>query len=123
MREESDAREDRELCVRELVHHRPRSGDRKERVLVAPHQLHRNVDSSMNVGELGHVAHVEALQEFGGGVAVGGDVVERSEEELVELALEQRPVHEGVAEHEPSPPDPVRAGDPTEPCTQAGQTA
>ena len=63
--------------------------NRKERIVFAPYELHRNVNPWMHLGELGDVISVEALQKFDCGISTRGCFVQRSEEELVEFAVEQ----------------------------------
>lgn len=75
----------------------------------------------MDVGQFGDIAHAEALEQLCSGVEVGRVLVERPEEELVELTFEERSVDERAAEHESHPTDLLRPGDPTESGAQRWQ--
>jgi hypothetical protein len=82
--------------------------------VLAPHQLDGRGDAGVHGGEVVHMVHVEALQQAHRGRAPLGRLVERPQEELVELAVEQRPVGERVAEHEPVAAQLPLTGDPSE---------
>ena len=49
-------------------------------------------------------------------------LVQRLEEELVELAIEQRPIEERVAEHEPAAAEPWLSGELTQRGAEAGNS-
>lgn len=63
MDEEAPALHDVKARVGEGADHLPRPRDRKERVLIAPHELHRNVDLRVHRAEREHELRVEAPQE------------------------------------------------------------
>ena len=93
---------DLEAGVGEGGHHLLGPRQREERVLVAPHQLDGHVDAAVDRAQVVHACCVvEAAQQPDrrrrrrSGRSCSG-----REEELVELAVEQRPVGEGVAEDE-----------------------
>ncbi len=88
--EQAGARDDLEPGVGERTDHLLGPIHRKERVLITPDQLHRDVDSPMDLGEIVHVLAVEASQQPHGSIAVRGRRIQRTQEELLELAVEQR---------------------------------
>ena len=87
--EQARALDHLEPRVGERVDHLARPRDGEERIPVAPDELHGDGDPAVDVGELAHVAGVEAPEQLHRGVLVLARVVDRSEEELVELAVEQ----------------------------------
>ena len=104
----------RELSVRERPRHLFRPCNGKERITISPDELNRNVDAPVQFGELTDVSDLEAAEYLDGGRTTVGQRVEWLEEELGELAIDQRGVHKDVAEHEPTSSNPWLPGNPAQ---------
>ena len=87
--------------------------------MLAPHQLDGDVDAPVQVAERPHVGEVEAAEQAHRRCAVLGRTMQRLEEELVELAVEQRRVGECVAQDEAVAAQPWLARQPTESGTES----
>ena len=112
--EQAGPLDDVQSGVRERANHRSGAVERKERILLAPDELDRYLDRSVNGGELAHVTHVEASQESDRGIEVWSRGVQRLEEELIELSVEQGGVGERATEHESIAPKVPTLDDPGE---------
>jgi hypothetical protein len=75
---------------------------REEAIVLAPHEQHGCGDPPVELAEPTHEVDVEAAQELRGGGAMHRRAVQRLQEELVELAVEQRSVDERITEDEPA---------------------
>ena len=123
MAEQAGALDDRELGVGEGPDHLAGLRDREERILNAPHELDRDVEATVHVAQVPHVPLVEGAQHLHRRIAASGIVVERPEEELVELAVEQGRIGEGVAEDERVAAESRSTGGPAQSGAEAGEGA
>ena len=119
MGEQPGALDHGELGIGERADHLLGPLERQERVLVAPDQLHRDRDLLMQSVEISQVLVVEAAQYADGCIATFRRLVQRPQEELVELAVEQRRVRERGSEHQRVAADPRPTGHPAEPCAES----
>lgn len=76
----------------------------------------------MHRRQVAYVLLVEAAEESDRRSLTLREVVQRLEEELVELAVQQRRIGEGVTQHEPIAAEPGPAGHPAESRAEPGQT-
>ncbi len=67
--EQAGAFDDLEPGVGERADHRPCSVDREERVLIAPDQLDRDIDPTMQDAQITHVLFVEGAEQFDEGLS------------------------------------------------------
>ena len=100
MGEQAGAGDHFEAGVGEVGHHVPRPLHREELVVLTPDEQHRRCDLPVELAELAHEPVVEAAQQLHRCRPVLLRAVQRPQEEIVELAVEQRPVDERIAEHE-----------------------
>ena len=110
MREKARLRDHRQAGIGETADHPLRLCQRKERVGLAPDELHRHGDPPVDRVEVVHETVVEAAQHPHRGLPTLGRPVQRAEKELIKLAVEQGRVQKRIAEHEavatqPRPPD------------------
>src|SRR6056297_451707 len=87
--EQPDTLDHLEPGIGERVDHLPCLLHREERIPVSPHELDRYVDALVHLRQIVDVLGVEAAQQAHGGVSAFRRRVQRLEEELVELAVEQ----------------------------------
>lgn len=81
--EESASSDQVELCrASEGVDHLPDTGSGEEGVICAVDEVHRHVDATVQVGQLGERRRVEVAQEHPLGPLTVGVLAERGQEEL-----------------------------------------
>ena len=100
MGEQTGAGHDGEPRVGKGADHLPSLLDGEELVLLTPHQRDRHGDATVQCCEFVHIVRLKALQDLHGRGSAFGIGGERAQEELVELPVEQRAIHERVAEYE-----------------------